>query len=136
MKIKNKITIGDQHLFDKVGNHLGWRALWIARKCAVQVPLIDRRGSRAGDGCGGICHRQDDQATTYVLGLQFPAQVAQGNLALIFITVVASNKQSSWPGAIADGDNRNKDVAIGASVNRMRQMQIAGLFAGGIKVDV
>src|SRR5690606_9668471 len=107
-----------------------------AGKDAVQVAFVHRRGAPAGLHGRVVQRWDDDDPALQCFGAQRPRQLAQGNLPFVLVAVVARGQQGRGAVAIADADDGNLDHGIGRQVDRVRHVQVAGLLAIQIEIDV
>jgi hypothetical protein len=135
MNVDHGIALGQQHRLDVVGDHRRRAAIGVAGEAAVQVEPVDRRIARAGTRCRRVGRGQDDDPAGDLFRPQGMSELAQGDLALELVAVVAGHQQDGRPRTIAQADDGNRDPAIGRPVDRVRQAQEVGLPPVAVEVD-
>src|SRR5206468_1807372 len=78
---------------------------------------------------------QDDHAAAHLLSSEAADQLAERDLALVFIAVIPGHQQDSWSIAVFDASDRDRNPAIGRAVHRIRQPDKAVLFAVAVEID-
>ena len=122
-------------MFQVPGDLLGHRSVGIAGEAPVQVAAIQRRGALSGDRCREVRGRQDDDPPLDPTRIEGAGEVAQRDLALVFIAVVAGDEQRGGTVAVAQHHDRDRDEPIGGVVDRVKQAQEAGLAAVPREID-
>src|SRR5215469_9830829 len=135
MEIEDEIALRQQHALDVVGDLRGWAAIGIAREAAVEVALVERRGAHSGHRRREVRRRQDDDPAADLGGLEAADELAERDLALVLVAVVARHQQDSRALAVLDGSDWDRNPAISRPVNRIRQPDKTVLLAVPLEID-
>ena len=99
MEIAHDIDHRHQVVLEIVGDLPGRAAVRVARKCAVEVAVVERADPRPGDRGRRVQGRDHDQPAADIFGLHLLDQPGQHHLTFVFVTVVAGGQQD--PRAVA-----------------------------------
>ena len=102
MEVEHHVHVGQQLLLDEMGDHLRQRPVRIAGEAAVQVALVDGRGSPARARGRIVRHREHDEVTLHRFGLQAARELAQRDLSFVLVAVVPAHQQYPWTVAVLD----------------------------------
>ena len=136
MQVAHQVRQRHQIVLDVVGDLLRHRAVRVAGEAAVQVALVDRRGAPPGHRGGEVGGGQDDHTAPDARRVERFGQVAQRDLALVFVTVVAGHEQHGRAVAVPQHHDGDRDEAVGRAVHRMEQPQEAVLAAVLGEIDL
>src|SRR6516164_6250264 len=118
-----------------VGDLRGWAAIGIAREASVEVALVERRGAHSGHRRREVRRGQDDDTAADLGGLEAADELAERDLALVLVAVVACDQQDSRALAVLDGSDWDRNPAISRAVNRIRQPDKTVLLAVPLEID-
>ena len=135
MQVEAILAARQEHAFDVVRDHLGRRAVGIAREAAVEIAVVDRRDAAAGHDRGIVRGREHDQPTVEQRRIERAHQLHQRDLALVFVAMVAGDQQHRRAVAVGSDGDRHRDPAIGRLVRGMRHLQVAVPQPGLVEID-
>jgi hypothetical protein len=116
VNIEHVVGERQQMALEVVRDLLGDRPVGPARKDAIQVTLVDRRGARAR-AKGRIVHGgHDDDAPAHLSQIQLARQVEECDRSLIFVAVIGAGEQRRRSLAALDDSDGNHDRAPGGIV--------------------
>jgi len=97
VEIEDEIALRQQHALDVVGDLRGWAAIGIAREASVEVALVERRGAHSGHRRREVRRGQDDDTAADLGGLEAADELAERDLALVLVAVVACHQIGIQP---------------------------------------
>lgn len=135
MDIDDDVAQGKEGGAEEVRDLAGDGAFGISGKCAVHVHAVERREA-CGGACGGKVEGGDeDDASAHVVGCEFACEVHGGDLALVFVAVVASEHEGGGAFAAFDDGAGNHDVGPTAEVVGVGDLEEALLLTGFVEVE-
>ena len=135
MEVEESVAERQDVVVDESRDLLGDGAARIARKGAVEVQPVDRRGALAGHGGVDVVGRHQDEASLDLARVEVADQLADGDRPLIFVAVIAALDDDGRPLAVGDHRNRHAGDAPGVVVGRVRDHDEADLSAGLVEID-
>ena len=119
MEIDIGIAQGKDHIRHISRDLLGDGAFGIARKSAVEIEPVDRRGAPAGKHRRRVDGGKDDEAARDQAWIELADQFAKRDRPFIFIAMIASLQNRGGPLAVADHGDRDAGGAPGILMRRM-----------------
>ena len=135
VEVDHDVGAGDQLGFDEVGDLLGDGAHGVTGEEAVEVAVVNGGGAGAGDGGGEIGGGQEDDPALDRLGREGAGEVAEGDLAFVFVAVGAGDEECGRAFAVVEDDDWDGDVAVGGAVDGVEEADEAALGALLVEVD-
>jgi hypothetical protein len=124
-----------QHALGIVGDQPGRRAAALAGEGAVEVHLVDRRDAPRRDISREVEAGDDDHPALQLADIERAHQVHERDRPLVLVAVVGAGQEQGGALAPLRHIDRDRDVAVGRAVVRMRQAERAGLHALLVVVD-
>ena len=119
-----------------MGEDLAGSALGIAGEAAVEVAAVEGGEARGGEGGGGIEGWDEDEAAGDIGGRELAPEVLDGDLAGVFVAVVAGEEEDGGAGAVGDDAEGDEEVCPAAEIVGVGDGEVAGVFAdGGVEGD-
>ncbi|MNY06553.1 hypothetical protein D3C86_1393150 [compost metagenome] len=136
MQVDQVIGARQQDCFNVMGNDLGRRSSRVAGEQAIEVAIVQWRSAQTGSGGRVVHHRQQNDLALDHLRLQLANQARDQNLPFVFVAMAAGADHKHRALAIADRHHRNRNPAIGRAMHRVRQAQVAVMFARCVEIHV
>lgn len=136
MEVDDDVGEREENRRKKVGEDLAGGALGIAGEAAVEVAAVEGGEARGGVGGGGIEGWDEDEAAGDIRGRELAPEVLDGDLAGVFVAVVAGEEEDGGAGAVGDDAEGDEEVCPAAKIVGVGDGEVAGVFAdGGVEGD-
>ena len=111
--------IGERHevMLDVIGDLLRGRSIGIAGEQPIEVAIVDRRGAPPGHRGGEVGGWQNDDAALDARGVQRLRQIAERDLAFVFVAMRAGDEQRRRAVTILQHYDGNRNETIGGAVH-------------------
>ncbi|EGE60677.1 hypothetical protein RHECNPAF_1360056 [Rhizobium etli CNPAF512] len=135
MQVEHDVMAREEFVFEEMRQARRRRPRGIAGKGPVEVAAVEGRAAFGRHHRRQVRHRQDGDGAVNLSDIKQAHQPAELQFALIFVTVVAGHQQQRRPFAISEAKDRNADLIIGRTVDRIGNGEMTGLPALTRKVD-
>ena len=136
MQVADEVRARNQLVLDVPGDLLRHAAVRIAGEEAVEVAVIDGRHAPPREGSGKIGSGQQNHTAADRLRAERAREIAERELALIFVAVIAGHQQRGRPRAVAEHHDGDRDEAVGRGMRRMEQAQETLLASLPVEIDL